>query len=183
MTERICLKYFLSLFLNLKKFFCFVNVMHFYYIINSFKSMNFISSHLCSSSSTNKLYLKNIFSYSVSFEEFFRNNITECYVKLPFHVRISSYISNSWHTRVILITQDTNNIYVIIGKDWIGLLEKSSYSQEKKFSSLTYDVVRLLHHGRLRRIHNGADATTRDCVLATSYSHPRPKDIVPGETR
>lgn len=62
----------------------------------------------------------------------------------------------------------------------------SSCSQEKKnreFSSLTYDVVRLLHHGRLRRIHNGADATTRDCVLAASYSHPRPKNVVPGETR
>lgn len=55
--------------------------------------------------------------------------------------------------------------------------------RRKKFSSLTYDVVRLLHHGRLRRIHNGADATTRDCVLAASYSHPRAKDTVPGEAR
>lgn len=51
--------------------------------------------------------------------------------------------------------------------------------KNRRAGSLTYDVVRLLHHGRLRRIHNGA-ATTRDCVLATSYPHPRSKDIVPG---
>lgn len=54
-----------------------------------------------------------------------------------------------------------------------------SVVKNRQASSLTYDVVRLLHHGRLRRIHNGA-ATTRDCVLATSYPHPRAKDIVPG---
>jgi len=64
--------------------------------------------------------------------------------------------------------------------------------KNRPLGSLTYDVVRLLHHGRLRRIHNGVAATataaaaaagTRDCVLAASYSHPRAKDVIPGQAR
>lgn len=45
---------------------------------------------------------------------------------------------------------------------------------------LTYDVVWLLHHCWLRRIHN-VPVTNRDCVLASSNSNPRAKDIVPGK--
>jgi len=61
-------------------------------------------------------------------------------------------------------------------------------TRNRPLGSLTYDVVRLLHHGRLRRIHNGVAAVataaaTRDCVLAASYSHPRAKDVVPGQAR
>lgn len=45
---------------------------------------------------------------------------------------------------------------------------------------LTYDVVWLLHHCWLRRIHN-VPVTNRDCVLVSSNSNPRAKDIVPGK--
>lgn len=46
---------------------------------------------------------------------------------------------------------------------------------------LTHDVVCLLHHGWLRRIHNVA-VDTRDCVLAPTNPNSSAKDIIPRKT-
>lgn len=81
-------------------------------------------------------------------------------------------------SRLITIINKTGNPFFDSREIAFAAAEKISY---RGFSSLTYNVVRLLHHGRLRRIHNRADAAaTRDCVLAASYSHPR---AVPGQIR
>lgn len=51
-----------------------------------------------------------------------------------------------------------------------------------ELGSPTYDVVRLLHHGWLRRIHNLSGAAC-DCVFAPADSNPCAKDIVSRQSR